>query len=433
MKSLRIGLVGFGTVGQGVYKNLTRNADIIAHRIGIRLDVAGVACRDLRKNRTVKLPGSLATTDPFAVVRDPRVDVVVELMGGTTTARQVTLEALRRRKPVITANKALLAEHGEEIFEAAARNGTNIYYEASVAGGIPIIKALREGLIANRIQSIHGIINGTCNYILTRMTQEGVGFDAVLRDAQAQGYAEAEPSLDVDGFDAAHKAVILASLAYGFWVDLDKIYVEGIRKVRTADIHYAGLLGYAIKLLAVIKADGGRKVEVRLHPTLVPKSHPLASVNGVFNAISVRGDVVGDTLYYGRGAGMDATSSAVISDLADAALNLKFNAHARVPAFVPHGMYGRLKPMGDVVSRYYLRFDVVDKPGVLAQIAAILGRAHIGIMSVIQPEGHEGQKVPLILLTHDAKESAMRSALARIARLSCTRSKTVMYRVESFE
>ena len=433
MKSLRIGLVGIGTVGQGVYKNLENNADLIADRVSVRLEITRVADKFWDRKRVVNVPEDRRCTDAYELTRDPNIDVVIELVGGTTFAGDIILDALKHKKPVVTANKALLAHRGEELFAAAAKHHSNIFYEASVAGGIPIIKALREGLIANRIQSIHGIINGTCNYILSRMAAEGANFDDVLKDAQAKGYAEAEASLDVDGFDTAHKTIILASLAYGFWVDLQKIHIEGIRNVTAADMQYADRLGYVIKLLAVIKADGGKAVEVRVHPTLVPKSHLLASVSGVFNAVFVRGDVVGDTAYYGRGAGMDPTSSAVISDLADVALNIKFNAHRRVPPFVPHKMYGKLKPMDDVVSRYYLRLDVVDRPGVLAQIATILGKSNIGIMSVIQPEGHEGQKVPLILMIHDAKDSAMRAALAKIDKLDSVRGESVMFRVESFE
>src|ERR1051325_6487845 len=427
MKSLRIGLVGLGTVGQGVYKNLQKNADLIADRVGMRLDVTRVGEKFWDRQRVVDVPRAFRRDDAYQVTRDPKVDVVIELIGGTTLAGDVILDAVKHKKPVVTANKALLAHRGEELFAAAAKNSTNIFYEASVAGGIPIIKALREGLVANRIQSIHGIINGTCNYILSRMAAEGADFTKVLEEAQAKGYAEADPSLDVDAFDTAHKAVILASLAYGFGVRLDKIHIEGIRQVTADDLRYAAQLGYVIKLLAIIKADGEREVEVRVHPTLIPKTHLLASIDGVFNGVFVRGDIVGDTAYYGRGAGMDPTSSAVISDLADVALNLKFNAHRRVPPFVPHQFYGKLRAMNEVVSRYYLRLDIVDRPGVLAQVAAILGRAKIGIMSVFQPEGHEGQKVPLILMIHDARDSDLRAALRRIDDLDCMRGKSVMF------
>src|SRR5206468_2790201 len=279
-----------------------------------------------------------------------------------------------------------LSAHGEELFAAAQRMGANLYYEASVAGGIPIIKVLREALIGNRITRIYGIVNGTCNYILTRMKLEGADFATVLADAQRLGYAEAEPSLDVDGYDAMHKIGILASLAHGFWVNPKEIYVEGIRRITVQDIQFAGQLGYTIKLLGIVKKTDGTPIQVSVYPTLVPNTHVLASVNHVFNAILVRGDVVGDTLYYGRGAGQDATASAVLSDLADAALDLKYGTHSRIPPFVPHELEGAVQPINNVVCRYYVRLSVIDRPGTLAKIAAILARAEIGISSVIQPE-----------------------------------------------
>jgi homoserine dehydrogenase len=415
-----------------------------------------MAVRNVRKKRAVAIPRSLLTTDWQAVVDDPRVNLVVELMGGTTTARDVVLAALRQGKPVVTANKALLSAHGEELFEAAQRHGTNLYYEASVAGGIPIIKVLREGLIGNRITRLYGIVNGTCNYILTRMKLEGADFADVLADAQRLGYAEAEPSLDVDGHDAAHKIGILASLAHGFWVNPKQIHVEGIRGITKLDMQFTGQLGYTIKLLGIVKrADDdyvlrftssssldARKtqnvkrksaIQVSVYPTLVPGSHVLASVNHVFNAIYVRGDVVGDTLYYGRGAGQDATASAVLSDLADAALDLKCGTRSRSPPFVPHEQDGVVLPIDDVTCRYYVRLSVADRPGTLARIAAILAQANIGISSVIQPEGHEGESVPLILMIHDATNAAMAKALARIAKLNVVKATPVMLRVENFE
>jgi homoserine dehydrogenase len=372
------------------------------------------------------------------VVNDPAVNVVVELMGGTTAARSVVLQALKLGKPVVTANKALLSSHGEELFEAAQAAGTNLYYEASVAGGIPIIKVLREGLIGNRITRLYGIVNGTCNYILTRMKREGADFDAVLADAQRLGYAETPPDLDVDGHDAAHKIGILASLAHGFWVNPKHIHVEGIRHVSKLDIEFAEKLGYTIKLLGVVKRDaakgkGSAPVQVSVCPTLVPNTHVLASVNDVFNAVYVRGDVVGDTLYYGRGAGQDATASAVLSDLADAALDLKCGTKSRIPPFVPHERDGSVLPMDDAVSRYYLRLSVVDKPGVFAKIATVLGRSNIGISSIIQPEGHAGENVPVILMIHDAPNAAMSRALKQIARLGVVKGSPAMFRVESFE
>jgi homoserine dehydrogenase len=331
----------------------------------------------------------------------------------------------------------LLSAHGEELFDAARKYQANLYYEASVAGGIPIIKALREGFAGNQISHIYGIVNGTCNYILTRMKLEGLEFEPTLQEAQQLGYAEADPSLDVDGFDSEHKIGILASLAHGFWVKPKDIYVEGIRNVTKVDIEFAGKLGYTIKLLGVVKTLGdakrGKAVQVSVYPALIPNTHVLASVNNVFNAIFVRGDVVGDTLFYGRGAGKDATASAILSDIADAALDLKHKAKTRVPPFVPHDCTGCVVPIDNVVSRAYLRFSVTDKPGTLARIAAVLAKSNIGISSVIQPEGHEGKSVPLILMTHDAPNAAMKKALATIARLPVIKAPPVLLRVETFE
>lgn len=434
MRQVNLGIIGGGTVGGGVYQAVGRNGALMASRLGIGLRVVGMAVRNLKKKRAVSIPRSILTTDWAAVVNNPKVDLVVELMGGTTTARQVVLAALRLGKPVVTANKALLSAHGEELFEAAQRHGTNLYYEASVAGGIPIIKVLREGLIGNRITRLYGIVNGTCNYILTRMKQEGADFADVLVDAQRLGYAETPPDLDVDGHDAAHKIGILASLAHGFWVNPKKIYVEGIRGVSAQDIAIASHLGYTIKLLGIVKRAGSTpSIQVSVYPSLVPNSHVLASVNGVFNAVYVRGDIVGDTLYYGRGAGQDATASAVLSDLADAALDLKCGTRSRIPPFVPHERDGDVSPIAEVCCRYYLRLSVVDRPGTLAKIAAILAEAKIGISSVVQPENRDGDSVPLILMTHDATNAAMSKALAKIAKLNVVKAAPVMVRVENFE
>ena len=444
MQQVNLGIVGGGTVGGGVLQAIQRNGALVSSRLGIRLHIAKMVVRDVHKARPVKIPASLLTTDWTSVVNDPQINLIVELMGGTDTAREVVLAALRLGKPVVTANKALLSACGEELFEAAQNFGTNLYYEASVAGGIPIIKVLREGLIGNRITRLYGIVNGTCNYILTRMKLEDADFSEVLSEAKHLGYAEAEPSLDVDGHDAAHKIGILASLAHGFWVNPKKIYVEGIRHISRLDIQFAGQLGYTIKLLGIVKKTEGdspsrRKrggcsaVQVSVYPTLVPNTHVLASVNDVFNAIYVRGDVVGDTLYYGRGAGQDATASAVLSDLADAALDLKCGTKSRIPPFVPHELEGAVLPIEKAVSRYYVRFSVVDRPGTLARIAAILGRSRIGISSVIQPEGHEGKSVPLILMIHDATNAAVAQALRKIARLPVVKAPPMMIRVENFE
>ncbi len=428
---MNIGLIGAGVVGGGVVKNLTRNADLIAERIGIRLNLKWVCDKDAARLAALSVPKSAKTSDAQQVLADPDAQVIVELVGGTGFAKTLILDALRRGKVVVTANKALLAHHGEEIFAAAAKNKTNLFYEASVCGGIPIIKALREGFVANHFPLIYGIVNGTCNYILSRMSAEGKDFNDVLAEAQKLGYAEADPGLDIDGIDSAHKATILASLAHGFWTGYDHAYVEGIRHVSQMDIQVARELGYTIKLLAIIKSTDGA-VEVRVHPTLLPQRHVLASVNGVFNAVAVRGDVVGDTMFYGRGAGADATSSAVISDLADAALNLKFDSVTRVPAFVSHRLHAKLRTIDEVESRYYLRLTVDDRAGVIAKISQVLGDADISIASVLQRES-ETNIVPLIMMLHTAKDRAVRGAVSQIDRLDVVKDKTVVLRVESFD
>jgi homoserine dehydrogenase len=444
-KQLNVGLVGAGVVGGGVVKHLTRNADLIAERLGMRLHLKWVCDKDESRLKGLPVPKESLTGDVQKVLQDPDVHVVVELVGGTGFAKSLILDALNRGKVVVTANKALLAHDGEELFSAAAKNSTNIFYEASVCGGIPIIKSLREGFVANHFPILYGIVNGTCNYILSRMTADDLHFEEALEEAQSRGYAEANPALDIDGVDSAHKATILASLAHGFWTGFDNTYVEGIRQISRLDIQIARELGYTIKLLAVVKSDGNTHspaVEVRVHPTLIPHSHVLSSVNGVFNGIVVHGDVVGDTMFYGRGAGADATASAVISDLADAALNLKFGSKQRVPAFVSHRLNARVRTIDDVESRYYLRLTVEDRSGVIAKVSHILGEADISIASVLQREapepkaGHTADSsgtVPLIMMLHTAKDRAVREAVAKIDALSVVKHKTVVIRVENFE
>jgi len=434
MQQVNLGMIGGGTVGSGVFHALQLNGGLLSSRIGVNVAVHKVAVKAFNEPRPYEIPRAAMTTDWQEVVNDPDVHVVAELVGGTNLAKEIILSALKLGKPVITANKALLSKHGEELFAAAKKSGANLYYEASVCGGIPIIKSLREGFVGNRIQALYGIVNGTCNYILTRMKLEGADFDSVLADAQKQGYAETPPDLDIDGGDSQHKIGILASLAHGFWVRPEKIHVEGIRHVSALDIKFAGELGYTIKLLGIVKKlEGGCRVQASVYPTLIPNSHVLAGVNHVFNAVFVRGDIVGDTLFYGRGAGKDATASAVLSDLADAALDLKFSTPHRVPPFVPHECKGVVVPIADVVSQYFVRLDVVDRPGTLAKIAAIFGQSKIGISSVIQPEGHEGSSVPLIFMLHYAPNGAVTKALAKIGKLSVIKGKPVMIRVENFE
>jgi homoserine dehydrogenase len=435
MQQVNLGMIGGGTVGSGVFHAWQKNGALMAARLGVKLNFRKVAVKAFDEPRPYPIARELMTTDWQEVVNDPQIHVVIELVGGTGIAKTMVLAALAQGKTVVTANKALLSAHGKELFAAAAKSGANLYYEASVCGGIPIIKSLREGFVANQFPAIYGIVNGTCNYILSRMKAEGADFGTVLADAQKLGYAETPPDLDIDGKDAQHKIGILASLAHGFWVDHHEIHTEGIRDVSKIDMQFAEKLGYNIKLLGIAKQISGKKsgVQVSVYPTLIPNAHVLASVNGVFNACFVRGDVVGDTLFYGRGAGKDATASAVLSDVADAALDLKNGGKIRIAPFVAHAKAGRVMPMDEIVSRYYVRFSVVDKPGVLAKIAAIFATAKIGISSVIQPEGHEGESVPLIFMTHDAPNAAMRKALEKISKLPAVKGKPVMFRVESFE
>jgi homoserine dehydrogenase len=434
MQQVNLGMIGGGTVGSGVFHAWQKNGGLMAARLGVKINFRKIAVKAFDEPRPYPIARNLMTTDWQEVINDPEIHIVIELVGGCGIAKTMVLAALAQGKTVVTANKALISAHGPELFAAAAKCGANLYFEASVCGGIPIIKSLREGFVANQFPAIYGIVNGTCNYILSRMKAEGADFAAVLADAQKHGYAETPPDLDIDGHDAQHKIGILASLAHGFWADHHQIHTEGIRDVSKIDMQFADKLGYTIKLLGIAKQISGKKpgVQVSVYPTLIPNTHVLASVNGVFNACFVRGDIVGDTLFYGRGAGKDATASAVLSDVADAALDLKNGTKVRVPPFVGHAKKYRVMPMDEIVSRYYVRFSVVDKPGVLAKIAAIFAAAKIGISSVIQPEGHEGESVPLIFMIHDAPNAAMRKALAKIAKLPAVKNKPVMIRVENF-
>jgi homoserine dehydrogenase len=429
MQRFAIGLAGMGNVGAGVFKHLTQNRALLRERLGYELDVKKIAVRDAKKDRGVAVPEELITTRWEELLEDPAIQIIVELMGQKAESLRLILGAIERGKMVVTGNKALLAEHGREIFEAATKYKIPVFFEAAVAGGIPIIKSIREAFIGNHIESIHGIINGTSNYILTRMVEGGLGFADALAEAQAAGYAEADPTLDVNGWDAAHKAIILASLAYGFWIPADKIFVEGIEQITANDICFAKKLGYTIKLLGIIKADANGEIEVRVHPTLIPEKHVLASVNGVFNALAVHGDIVGDTLFYGRGAGQDPTSSSVIADIAEAAAALQ--SPRSNYGFMPHGLYGTCKPLDQVVSEYYVRLTVEDRPGVIAQVAGILGALDIGILSIFQPESG-GEAVPLVFVIHKATHGQMSAAVDEIAALSCVKKPPRLMRVENF-
>ena len=427
MKTVKIGIVGFGTVGAGAAATLLANHDVIAKRTGVNVELVRIADLDITTDRGVTVPADMLTTNADDVIRE--ADIVVELVGGTTFAKTLILKALNAGKSVVTANKALLAKYGEELFAAAAANGVDLYYEASVGGGIPVIKALQEGLVANRIQRIYGILNGTCNYILTRMEREGADFADVLADAQRLGYAEAEPSLDIDGFDTAHKASILASLAYGKWFGMDPVYVQGIRDVTLSDIKFAGELGYKIKLLAIIKSENG-DVEIRVHPTMIPKKTQLAMIDEVFNGVMVTGDYVGDTLFYGRGAGRNATASAVVGDIVDVGLNLANAAKGRIASFREGIQYDKVISMEEVNSRYYLRVQVLDQPGVLAKVAAILGENHISISSLIQQEGQSRNNVSLLVITHQTQEKNIKNAIGKINKLAEVRDTVKLIRIE---
>ena len=431
MNEIGLGLLGFGTVGAGVVEALQRNVDLLAARTGVRLVLRGIADLDLERDRGVQVDRAILTRDAASVIQNPAVAIVIELIGGVGIARTLVEKALAAGKPVVTANKKLLAEHGATLFALADRQGVDLCFEASVGGGIPIIRALREGLIGNHIQGICGILNGTCNYILTRMEKEGLPFDQVLREAQAAGYAEAEPSLDIDGHDTAHKAAILATLAYGHCLPANSAQVEGIRGLAREDIQYAAELGYRIKLLALIKHQAG-EITVRVHPTLVPRTHLLASVDGVFNAVLVSGDIVGDTLYYGRGAGRLPTASAVISDVADLAVTLAGGRKRRLPGLGQPGAAPRMGEVEDLASRYYLRLTLLDQPGVLARVAQVLGQHRISIASVLQKESRDGGHVPVVFITHTARERDLRAALAELDRLPEAGAPTVRYRMEDF-
>lgn len=419
MKEVGVGIIGFGTVGAGVAEGLLQGASLISRRCGVTVALRGIADLDITTDRGVAVPRELLSTDALALVADPRIDIVVELIGGTGIAYTVVKTALEAGKSVVTANKKLLAEKGEELFALAREKHVDLYFGASVGGGIPIIRSLRDGLVANDINAVYGILNGTCNYILTRMAREGSDFDAVLADAQRLGYAEANPSLDIDGFDTAHKICILASLAYGVSVPLDKIPVQGIRGFDPADVRYADELGYVIKLIAVCRECEGKRLEVRVNPTLVPKNHMLASVSEVFNAVLVDGSMTGDTLYYGKGAGRAATASAVISDVVSIARHLALDAPRAaepLPA-VRESSYSLLDPE-DGVSRYYLRLMVRDACGMVGRFATILGNHGVSIVAASQHEPSAAQReagyVPVVILTHPARTGDLTAALTEI-------------------
>ncbi len=432
-REVRVGLIGFGTIGTGVIKLLQRQQAQIRSRLGARLSLGRIADIDLTTERGVKVDRRLLTNDALSLIDDPQIDIVVELMGGYDTARRFVLRAVDNGKSVVTANKALLAVHGLEIFRAAEKAGVDIGYEASVGGGIPIIRTLKEGLAADRNCAIYGIVNGTSNYILSTMTQQGGEFATVVKEAQQQGLAEADPTFDVDGIDAAHKLTLLIQLAFGSAARFKDIPVEGIRHVSQLDISFAREFGYVIKLLAIAKQDG-EQIEARVHPTMVRRQHLLADVSGAYNAIAVQGEALGSSMYFGLGAGMMPTATAVVADLIEVARNIVSGNRGRVaPLGYPLAQQRqvRIRPIEDLDSEYYLRFMVVDRPGVLAKISGILGAHDISIASVIQKEREHGASVAIVIRTHQALERNLRRALRQIDRLPAVRGKSVLIRIEN--
>ncbi|MGD2038331.1 MAG: homoserine dehydrogenase [Desulfobacterales bacterium] len=432
MKQINVGLLGCGTVGAGVAKLLIDSCEVIRARLGMTLNLKRVADIDIETDRGIQFDEGVLTTDADALVNDPDIDIIIEMIGGEEIAKELILKAIDSGKQVITANKALLASQGNTLFKAAAEKGVDLAFEAAVGGCMPIIKSIRESLVANRIHSMTGILNGTCNYILTKITDEKRSFGDALSEAQEKGYAEADPTLDVDGIDTAHKIAILTALAYGMQINLADVYIEGISKITPLDVAFAEHFGYRIKLLAISKRKGD-KIEARVHPTMIPFDNLLSNVNGTVNAIMVSGDAVGDIMLYGRGAGMMPTASAVISDAVDIARNLMAGTTRRVPAlsFQRDRLQDiRIMPMNEIVTHYYFRFEALDRPGVLSKISGILGSHDISIQSVQQKGRKADGSVPVVMVSHLAKEADVQEAIAEIDDLDVVGEKTVLIRIE---
>ena len=431
-QKINVGLIGLGTVGSGVLRILRDNAQPIRSRLGVPIEITKIAVRDLKRDRGLRLASGVLTDNPTEIIEDPNIDIVVELIGGYQPAKELILASIGRGKHVVTANKALLAVHGEEIHEAARRASVTIGFEGSVGGGIPVIKALKEALAANRILSIYGVINGTSNYILSKMTDEERSFADVLAEAQRAGYAEADPTFDVGGIDTAHKLAILVNLAFGAHVRLDNIFTEGITSISPLDIDFGKELGYKLKLLAIAKWHDGQ-VEARVHSTMIPDEYPIAKVSGVYNAIQIVGDACGDIMLYGRGAGSMPTGSAVVADIMDISRHILMEPSRNLNTNPAGASAVKLVPMDSVTSIYYFRFMALDQPGVLAQISGILGRQQISIAQMIQRGRKQGGSVPLVIMTHTALERDIQKALVEIKALACITEQPVLIRVEGDE
>jgi homoserine dehydrogenase len=429
MEKINIGLIGFGNVGAGVVKIIRERNVFLTSKIGLQLEIKKICDKDTSSKRNVPVDKNLITKDPRQIIDDPKIDIVIELIGGTHPAKEFIVGALNKGKNIVTANKALLAEYGRELFALAGDRGKNIYFEASVGAGIPIIKSLREGLVANRFNSVYGIVNGTSNFVLSQMSQHNCSFEEALKEAKARGFAEKNPSLDIEGMDSAHKLSILSYLTFGRLVDLNEIFVEGISSVTSADINYARDLGFAIKLLAIAKKQKD-ELELRVHPTLIPENHLLSSVEGVFNAIYVSSDLAGNLLFYGPGAGQLSAASGVVSDLVDLSQDIKAGLFRPCLKSSPDASIKKLRKIDDIESRYYIRFVTVDKPGVLAKISGILAKSGISIASVNQKESARQAVVPIVVVIHSAKEKSLRTALSEINRLEVVKQKSVAIRIE---
>jgi len=429
MKGINIGIIGFGTVGSGVVKILRDKRGYLAEKTGMEINVRKICDIDISSKRRVSVDKKILTKDHLEIIDDPQIDIVVELMGGVHPAKEYITQAIRKGKNIVTANKALLAQEGQELFAFASDKGKSIYFEASVGAGIPIIKSLREGLVANKFNSIYGILNGTSNFILSEMSQNDCDFSAALKDAQKLGFAESDPTLDIEGIDSAHKLILLNYLCFGRFVDMKDVFVEGISRISLDDINYAEELGFEIKLLAIAKKEG-EDLEVRIHPTLIPKSHLLSSVNGVINAIYVSSDLAGDLLFYGPGAGQMSAASAVVSDIVELGQDLKAGLFRPNLKIVADDSIKKIRRIDEFESRHYIRFMALDRPGVLAKISGVLAKYSISIASVTQKERKKAQVVPIVMITHHAKERDLRSALSLIDRLDVIKEKSVAIRIE---
>ncbi|MFA4989321.1 MAG: homoserine dehydrogenase [Candidatus Omnitrophota bacterium] len=429
MKRINAGLVGFGNVGSGIIKILRERKALLSEKTGLEISIKKVCDQDIVSKRNVRLDKAMLTRDAKALINDPQIDILIELIGGIHPAKEFIIEALKKGKHVVTANKALLALHGQELFTEAADRGKSIYFEASVGAGIPIIKSLREGLVANRFNGILGIVNGTSNYILSSMSKNNCSFQEALKAARLKGFAEKDPTLDIEGMDSAHKLILLTYLAFGRFVGLKEVFIEGIAHISLADVNYAKEMGFEIKLLAIAKKEGA-DLEIRVHPTLLPRDHLLSSVDGVFNAIYVSSDLAGNLLFYGPGAGQSSAASAVVSDLVDLTQDIKAGFFRPTLKIVADKTVKKIRKIDDFESRYYIRFMARDLPGVLARISGVLAKFGISIASVTQKERSKTQLVPIVMLIHEAREKNMREALSIIDRLEAIKEKSVAIRME---